>query len=188
MCILLELFFSFIQVGLFSVGGGYAAIPLIQNQIVDVHGLMTLQEFTDLITIAEMTPGPVSINSATFVGMRLAGVRGAVVCTFGCVLPSFCICLALAYFYYKYRQLDAVQKILSAMRPAVVALIASAGFSILLPGIFGASALTERLRIVEAVLFAAGLYLLRKYHWNAIQVILGTGVAGTLLYSVLNHF
>lgn len=186
---LLQLFFSFVQVGLFSVGGGYAAIPLIQNQVVDVHGLMTLHEFTDLITIAEMTPGPISINSATFVGMRLAGIWGAVVCTFGCILPSFCICLALAYFYYRYRRLDAVQKILSAMRPAVVALIASAGLSILLLGIFGDTcASLDQLRPVECALFAAGFYLLRKYHWNAIQVIFGTGLAGTLIYSVINHF
>ena len=134
---ILQLFFSFIKVGMFSVGGGYAAIPLIQNQIVDVHGLMSLEEFTDLITIAEMTPGPISINSATFVGTRLAGVPGAILCTLGCILPSFLICLALAYFYYKYRQLGGVQKVLAALRPAVVALIASAGLSILLLGIFG---------------------------------------------------
>ena len=80
MNILTQLFFAFIQVGMFSVGGGYAAIPLIQNQIVDIHGLMTLAEFTDLITIAEMTPGPISINSATFVGMRLAGIPGVLLC------------------------------------------------------------------------------------------------------------
>lgn len=101
MPILLQLFFAFIQVGLFSVGGGYAAIPLIQNQIVDVHHLMTLGEFTDLITIAEMTPGPISINSATFVGTRLSGIPGAILCTLGCIIPSFCICLALAHFYYR---------------------------------------------------------------------------------------
>ncbi|MEG1447333.1 MAG: chromate transporter, partial [Ruthenibacterium sp.] len=101
MPLIIKLFFSFIQVGLFSVGGGYAAIPLIQSQIVDVHHLMTLAEFTDLITIAEMTPGPISINSATFVGTRLAGIPGAIICTFGCIIPSFVICLALAYFYYK---------------------------------------------------------------------------------------
>ena len=130
--LLLQLFFSFIQVGLFSVGGGYAAIPLIQNQIVDIHGLMTLEEFTDLITIAEMTPGPISINSATFVGMRLAGIPGVILCTFGCILPAFVICSLLAYFYYKYRKLGAVQTILASLRPAVVALIASAGLSILL--------------------------------------------------------
>lgn len=183
---ILQLFWSFIQVGMFSVGGGYAAIPLIQNQIVDIHKLMTLQEFTDLITIAEMTPGPISINSATFVGTRLAGLPGAIICTVGCILPSFFICLALAFFYYKYRQLDGVQKVLSAMRPAVVALIASAGISILVLGLFGSSTIAlGDIRIVELGLFAVGLFLLRKYKLSAIQIIFGTGVAGTLIYSFI---
>lgn len=120
---LLQLFLSFLKVGLFSVGGGYAAIPLIQNQIVNVHGLMTMAEFTDLITIAEMTPGPISINSATFVGTQLAGLPGALICTLGCILPAFILCLILAHFYYKYRNLSGVQTILASLRPAVVALI-----------------------------------------------------------------
>ena len=81
MSVLMTLFISFIQVGLFSVGGGYAAIPLIQSQVVNVHQLMTMEEFADLITIAEMTPGPISINSSTFVGMKLAGPMGAILCT-----------------------------------------------------------------------------------------------------------
>lgn len=180
---ILKLFLSFIQVGLFSVGGGYAAIPLIQNQIVEVHGMMTLEEFTDLITIAEMTPGPISINSATFVGIRLAGIPGAIICTLGCILPSFFICLSLAFFYYKYRQLNGIQKILSALRPAVVSLIASAGFSILLLGIFGDETKTlANIRPVECILFVTAFVLLRKYHLNAIQIIFGTGVAGTLIY------
>lgn len=180
-----KLFLSFIQVGLFSVGGGYAAIPLIQNQIVDVHGMMTLEEFTDLITIAEMTPGPISINSATFVGIRLAGIPGAIICTLGCILPSFFICLALAFFYYKYRQLNGMQKILSALRPAVVSLIASAGLSILLLGIFGDETKTfANIRPIECILFVTAFFLLRKYHLNAIQIIFGTGVVGTLIYTL----
>ncbi len=134
--LLLKLFFAFIQVGLFSVGGGYAAIPLIQEQIVNIYGLMTLEEFSDLITVAEMTPGPISINSATFVGMRIAGVPGALLCTLGCILPSFCICLTLAHFYYKYRTVKGVQVVLGSLRPAVVALIGSAGTSILVLGLF----------------------------------------------------
>lgn len=185
MNLMLQLFFSFIQVGMFSVGGGYAAIPLIQNQIVDVHKWMSLEEFTDLITIAEMTPGPISINSATFVGIRLAGICGAVICTFGCILPSFCICLTLAYVYYKYRQLSGVQKVLSALRPAVVALIASAGVSILFLGVFGENRIVlPNFRIIEAGLFVAAFYLLRKYRLNAIQIIFGTGVVGSLLYAL----
>lgn len=185
MHLIIQLFFSFIQVGMFSVGGGYAAIPLIQNQIVEEHGLMSLQEFTDLITIAEMTPGPISINSATFVGIRLAGIFGAIICTLGCILPSFCICLILAYFYYKYRQLSGVQKVLAALRPAVVALIASAGTSILLLGLFGeGEASVLNFRIVEFGLFLGGFYLLRKYRFHAIQIIFGTGVIGSLIYAI----
>ena len=188
MPILLQLFFAFIQVGLFSVGGGYAAIPLIQNQIVDVHHLMTLGEFTDLITIAEMTPGPISINSATFVGTRLAGIPGAILCTLGCIIPSFCICLALAHFYYKYRNFSGLQTVLSALRPAVVALIASAGLSILMLGLFQSdlsSAVLSNFRPLEAVLFVGGLFLLRKYRFNAIAIIFGTGVVGTIAYSLM---
>lgn len=185
---LLKLFFSFIQVGLFSVGGGYAAIPLIQEQIVETHHLMTMAEFTDLITIAEMTPGPISINSATFVGTRLAGVPGAILCTLGCVLPAFIICLTLAYLYYKYRKFTGVQTVLSALRPAVVALIASAGMAILLLALFNgdlSSVSLSNFRLIECVLFAGGLLCLRKYKVNAISVIFGTGVIGTLLYAFI---
>ena len=188
MNILTQLFFAFIQVGMFSVGGGYAAIPLIQNQIVDIHGLMTLAEFTDLITIAEMTPGPISINSATFVGMRLAGIPGVLLCTLGCIIPSFCICLALAHFYYKYRSFSGVQTVLSALRPAVIALIASAGLSILLLGVFQsdlAHVALSNFRWIEAVIFAGALFILHKFRPSAIAVIFGSGVVGTAAYLLL---
>lgn len=187
MSTLMQLFFSFIQVGLFSVGGGYAAIPLIQNQIVNIHGLMTLAEFTDLITIAEMTPGPISINSATFVGMRLAGIPGVLLCTLGCILPSFCICLTLAYFYYKYRSVKGVQTVLAALRPAVVALIASAGLSILVLGIFpnGYTSGLQGFHGIEAILFVVAFFLLRRYKLSAITTIFGSGVVGTLIYLVV---
>mgnify|MGYP002092930877 CR=1 FL=1 len=179
--IYVQLFLSFLQVGMFSVGGGYAAIPLIQNQIVDIHGLMTLAEFTDLITIAEMTPGPISINSATFVGMRLAGIPGVLLCTLGCIIPSFCICLALAHFYYKYRSFSGVQTVLSA-------LIASAGLSILLLGVFQsdlAHVALSNFRWIEAVIFAGALFILRKFRPSAIAVIFGSGVVGTAAYLLL---
>ena len=187
--ILLKLFFAFIQVGLFSVGGGYAAIPLIQEQIVDIYGMMILEEFSDLITVAEMTPGPISINSATFVGMRVAGIPGVIICSVGCIIPSFCICLILAHFYYKYRSVKGVQVVLSAMRPAVVALIASAGASILMLALFQSeiqNLVVENFRIVEFVIFAVALFLLRKFKMNAITIILGSGVVGTIVYTVIN--
>lgn len=185
--LLLKLFISFIKVGLFSVGGGYAAIPLIQNQIVEVRKLLTMEEFTDLITIAEMTPGPISINSATFVGIRVSGIPGAIICTLGCIIPAFIICTILAYFYYKYRNFSGVQTVLSALRPAVVALIASAGLSILFLGLFQADKHSFHLhdfRYVEGGLFLTALFILRKFKANAISIILGTGIVGTIIYLI----
>lgn len=188
MPMLFKLFISFLQVGLFSVGGGYAAIPLIQNQIVNVWNLMTIEEFADLITIAEMTPGPISINSATFVGMRLAGIPGALICTFGCILMPFTICLILAYYYYKYRNFSGVQTVLGCLRPAVVSLISCAGLSILTLAVFKSGAVdfaVGNLKFLEIALFAVCLFLLRKFKLGAIQIILGSGVVGTILYLLI---
>ena len=186
--LLLKLFFAFIQVGLFSVGGGYAAIPLIQEQIVNIYGMMTLEEFSDLITVAEMTPGPISINSATFVGMRIAGIPGVLICSIGCIIPSFCICLTLAHFYYKYRSVSGVQIVLGSLRPAVVALIASAGASILMLGLFQAElkeVVLGNIRYVELGIFVIALWILRKYKVSAISIILGSGIVGTIIYARL---
>ncbi len=186
--LLLKLFFAFIQVGMFSVGGGYAAIPLIQEQIVNLHKLMTMEEFSDLITVAEMTPGPISINSATFVGMRIAGIPGVLLCTVGCIIPSFVICLTLAHFYYKYRTVSGVQVVLGSLRPAVVALIASAGASILMLGLFQAELgdiILSNVRIVELAIFIVALLLLRKFKLSAITIILGSGVVGTIVYVLM---
>lgn len=184
---LAKLFLSFLQVGLFSVGGGYAAIPLIQNQIVNVWQLMSLEEFADLITIAEMTPGPISINSATFVGMRLGGIGGALLCTFGCILMPFTISLTLAYFYYKYRNFSGVRTVLSCLRPAVVSLISCAGLSILTLAVFRDGKVNfsaSNLKWVEIGMFVICLFLLRKFKLGAIKIILGSGVVGTLIYFI----
>ena len=111
------------KIGILSFGGGYVAIPLIQKEIVELNGWITLTEFTDIITIAEMTPGPIAINAATFVGIRIAGIPGALIATFGCALPSCIIVIILAKIYYKYRHLNTMQNILAGLRPAVIAMI-----------------------------------------------------------------
>ena len=108
--IYLQLFLSFLQVGMFSIGGGYAAIPLIRDQIVTSHTWLTMNEFTDLITIAEMTPGPIAVNSATFVGIRITGPLGAVIATLGCITPSLLIVSLLAYIYYRYKNVSALKR------------------------------------------------------------------------------
>ncbi len=181
------LFWSFCQIGLFSIGGGYAALPLIQAQTVQLHSWLTLEQFTDLITIAEMTPGPIAINAATFVGMQLASVPGAIVATLGCILPSCVIVSLLALFYYKHQNSPGIQGILSGLRPAVVALIASAGVTILVGALFGENGFVWNIQAMDFIalgLFAAALLVLRRFKPNAIYVMLGTGVVGGILYLI----
>lgn len=128
---LLTVISQLLQVGLFSVGGGYAAMPLIRSQVVELHPWMTLQEFTNLITIAEMTPGPIAVNCATFVGLRIAQLPGAVIATLGCITPALVLVSLLAWCYRRWRDLSVLQSVLACLRPAVVALILGAGLSIL---------------------------------------------------------
>jgi chromate transporter len=183
--IYLELFWSFAQIGLFSIGGGYAAMPLIQHQVVEIHPWLTLTEFADIVTIAEMTPGPIAINSATFVGTRVAGFPGAVVATLGCVLPSCVIVMTLAWVYYRFRGLSMIQGVLLGLRPAVVAMIASAGLSILGLAFFGGAALPASLEGVDFIavlIFAVALAVLRLRRPGPIMVMAGAGAAGLLLY------
>lgn len=182
---LLQLFWSFLQVGMFSIGGGYAAMPLIQNEVVMNHGWLTMGEFTDLITIAEMTPGPIAVNAATFVGIRIAGLPGAIVATAGCVFPSVVIVSLLSFVYYKYQSVSTLQSVLASLRPAVVALIAAAGLSIWQTAVFqnGAAALTD-INWIGMISFAAAFFALRKFKWNPIAVMLACGAVGLIGYNL----
>ena len=160
--IYLQLFLSFLQIGMFSFGGGYAAMPLIQGQVVTTHGWLTMSEFTDLITISQITPGPIAVNSATFVGLKIAGIPGAVVATVGCILPSCIIVTILARLYLKYRNLDLLQGVLKSLRPAVVAMIASAGILILKNAFWGSGG-TISLTGTEWSMVDEGRILIRIY-------------------------
>lgn len=176
--IYLQLLLSFLQIGLFSFGGGYAAMPLIQEQIVDIHGWLDMEQFTDLITISQMTPGPIAINSATFVGIRIAGISGALVASAGCILPSCVIVVLLAKLYLKYENMDVLQSVLNSLRPAVVAMIASAGISILVTAFWGNSAVIDLAKTNWSlvVIFLVSLVFLQKLKWNPILVMVLAGV------------
>ncbi len=134
--IYIELFIAFFQVGLFSFGGGYAALPLIQEQTVEIHKWLTMQEYIDLVAISNMTPGPIAINASTFTGMKLGGILGAISATAGCIAPSCIIVALLAILYYKYKGLEVSKSILFGLKPASAGLIASAGLSIALSALF----------------------------------------------------
>ena len=186
--IYLELLWSFFQIGLFSIGGGYAAMPLIQNQVVDIHPWLTMTQFADIMTIAEMTPGPIAINSATFVGIQVAGLPGAIVATAGCVFPSCVIVMSLAYIYYRFRGLNMVKGILAGLRPAVIAMIASAGISLLIMAVYGQRVLPEDLMSFDAIavmIFLIGIIALRVWKPNPLWIMAGSGVLGVILYTLL---
>ena len=181
--IYLELFWSFVQVGLFCVGGGYASMPLIQAQVIDLHGWLSMSEFIDIFTISQMTPGPIGINAATFVGMKVAGFLGAIVATLGFVTPSFILGIILAKLFFKYGNIGVIKGILNGLRPAVVALICSAGMSFIFLALFN----TEKMPINVADIDYLGLFVLivafiavRK-KVGIIKILAGSGVLGLIL-------
>jgi chromate transporter len=189
--ILLKLFWSFFQVGLFSIGGGYAAMPLIEEQVVNLNHWLTSGEFVDIITISQMTPGPIALNTATFVGMRVDGVLGAVIATLGCITPSCIIVLILAFLYSKYKNQWGIQGALTGLRPVVVSLIASAGMSIILTAFFTESTKTWLDISLSAFdyaafgLFGIAFFVLRKFKVSPIYVMLGSGVLGFVFYYLI---
>ncbi len=193
--IYLQLFISFLQIGAFSFGGGYAAMPLIQNQVVQIHPWLSQSEFTDLITISQMTPGPIAVNSATFVGTRIAGMPGALAATAGCVLPSCILVTLLAKIYLKYRNLSLLQGVLKSLRPAVIAMIAAAGVSILVNAFWGeamtsltAAQLWPNISIQAAGIFIGSLILLVRFKMNPIHVMLLSGAAEVVLQLIGKMF
>ncbi|MBE6197702.1 MAG: chromate transporter [Rikenellaceae bacterium] len=120
---LLKLFTTFFKIGLFSFGGGFAMIPLIQREVIERHKWINSKDFVDMLVLAQSTPGPIAVNTAVFVGYKTAGIAGAVAATFGTVLPSFIVILLLALFFAEVRENRYVDAAFRAMRPAVVALI-----------------------------------------------------------------
>ena len=186
-CVVTAIGFSLFTVGTRSFGGGYAAMPLIQEQVVNLHSWLSMSEFTNLITIAEMTPGPIAVNSATFVGMQIAGILGAVIATLGCILPSCIIVTLLAYVYMKYRNMSLLQGTLASLRPAVVSMIAKAGVTILISAFFidGTVNLIRQNVCVEMIIFfVIALVLLRKFKINPILAMVLCGVANVVLSAV----
>lgn len=176
----IELFLAFLKIGAFSFGGGYAAMPLIQSQVIDKYGWLSTKDFTDLVTISQMTPGPIAVNAASFVGNLVGGVPGAIIATLGVILPSCIFVTVLAYLYNKYRNLTIMQGVLSFLRPTVVALILVAGIDILLPAVFPKGVISFApgnvdIRII--IYFIAALIAIRKFKVGPIKVMASCGIA-----------
>lgn len=166
---LLKLFATFFRIGLFTFGGGYAMIPLIENDVVERNGWLKKDEFLDLLAVAQSAPGVFAVNMAVFVGYKLCGKRGALAASFGCVLPSVVIILLIALFFRRFRHIEVVNNIFMGLRPVVVALIAVPVFNVAKSAKLGWS--TVWIPVVAAFLIVAlGV--------SPIYVIIATGVAG----------
>lgn len=187
MKIYLELFLSFLKIGAFSFGGGYAAMPLIQSQVVDRYGWLTQKDFSDLVTISQMTPGPIAVNGATFVGNQVAGIPGAVIATLGVILPSCIFVTVLAWLYTRYRKMALLQGTLEALRPAVVAMILAAGLQILIPSLFANGSVSfaaGNFQLRPLLLFLGALFLLRKCKMDPVLVMTLCGAVELLFQAI----
>lgn len=182
------LFIAFLKIGAFSFGGGYAAMPLIQAQVIDRYHWLTMTDFSDLVTIAEMTPGPIAVNSATFVGNQVAGIPGGIVATLGCILPSCIFVTILSKLYTKYRNMTLMQGILTSLRPAVIAMILNAGITIMLSCFFADSTLSfsgGNFQPRFFIYFLVALFSLRKWKMEPIKVMVCCGIAELLFQLIL---
>lgn len=187
--IFLQLFLNFCYIGALSFGGGYAALPLIQQQCVEINGWLTMAEFSDLLTISQITPGPIAINSATFVGMQVGGILGGVVATLGFLVPPFLVVTLLFVLFKKYGKLQFMQDILSALKPAVVGLIAVAAINVLIDSLWGGGAVTlAGTDIFSAVLALTTFFVIRKWKTGIIVTILSCGAVGVVWELISTYF
>lgn len=178
-----QLFFSFFKIGVFGFGGGYAMLSMIQGEVVLRHGWLTAQEFTDIVAISQMTPGPIGINSATYIGYTATGsVWGAALASFALVLPSFILMLTLFRFFMKYHESRSVTDVFAGLRPAVIGLIASAALVLMNGENFGTPQSDSRQFIASIVIFAAVFVANFFFRANAILLIVLAGIAGFLIY------
>lgn len=180
-----NVFLVFLKIGLLSIGGGYAVIPLIQEQVVDSTGWISEKMFTDIITISQMTPGPLAVNTSTFVGLQIGGVAGALAATAGCVLCGVILSLALYSFFRTHQQSVYVLEVLNGLKSASSGLILSAACTILQLALFGSGSARSGFRLPDwtaLCLFLGMLFALRRWKINPIVVMLISGAAGLVCY------
>lgn len=178
-----RLLIVFFQIGLFSIGGGYAIIPLIQELAVEKYAWVSQQIFTDIITISQMTPGPLAVNASTFIGLQIAGIPGAIIATFGCIISGVGISILLYRFFQRHNKSIYVLEALNGLRSASLGLIISAAATILLLTFIGTSTISVVADVdwIAVAVFAGSLFVLRKWKVNPILLMVLTGILGGII-------
>ena len=187
----LKIFWTFFKIGLFGFGGGYAMISMIQAEVVSNHGWMTNGEFTDIVAISQSTPGPIGINSATYVGYTsvvnagyssLWGTLGSLIATFAVVLPSLILMLAISRFFMKYKNHPAVEHTFMGLRPAVVGLLAAAALLLMNAENFSAPGENPWQFFISVGLFLFAFIGQMVYKMNPVLLLVLCGITGMLLF------
>lgn len=187
----LQLFYAFFKIGLFGFGGGYAMISMIQGEVITRHQWLTSTEFTDIIAISQMTPGPIGINSATYVGYsavinagysHTVGILGSIIATFSVVLPSFILMILISRFFLKYQKHPIIASVFSGLRPGVVGLLAAAALVLMNKENFG----TETTQIIFSCILFAGTFIASyRYKVNPILLIIICGIIGYICFGYI---
>ena len=173
--IYLQLFYVFFKIGLFSFGGGYAVLSLIQKEVVEKFNWISVSEFTEIVALSQVTPGPIAINSATYIGYTVTGnVFGSIFTTLGVVMPSFFVLSILVMFLNKYKNSLVIERAFKALRPVVLGLILAAGLSLLKPENF--------IDIKSYIIFFGAIILSLKWNIGVIPLIICSGILGVILY------
>ena len=194
MMIFLELFYTFLKIGLFSFGGGYGMLSVIQGEVVTRHGWLSAAEFTDIVAVSQMTPGPIGINSATYVGYTAVlnsgapewlAVMGSLVASFAVMLPSIVLMLVVSRFFMKYSKHGSVEAVFKGLRPAVVGLIASAALLLMTEENFCSPTETPLQFWVSVALFVAAFVAMKFFKVSPILILLLAGVFGGVFYGMV---
>jgi len=176
MSVILKLFLTFLKIGAFSFGGGYAVLSLIQEEVIEGSRWISPGDFTDIVAISEMTPGPIAVNSSTFVGYKVGAFAGSLFATLGVVLVPVVITLIVSIYYNKFKHLKQVNWVIRGIRPAVLGLIAAACVNI------GKASIVDFKGVLIAILVFAGVY---KFKINPIIALVISGGLGVVLYGML---
>ena len=192
--IFVELLCSFLMIGLFSFGGGYGMLSVIQGEVVTRHAWLTAAEFTDIVAVSQMTPGPIGINSATYVGYtavfnatgnEVLAVLGSFTASFAVMLPSIVLMLIVSRFFMKYSKHGSVEAVFKGLRPAVVGLIASAALLLMTEENFGSPTETPLQFWVSVALFVAAFVAMKFFKVSPILILLLAGVFGGVFYGMV---
>jgi chromate transporter len=169
----LDIFITFFKIGLFSFGGGYAMLPLIQQEVVTRHNWVTAKEFIDIVAISQVTPGPIAINSATYIGFKTTGVLGSALATLGVTLPSVIVMIIICKFFFKFKNNKYVEHAFLGLRPATVGLVAAAAILVA----YGAF-----IDVKSVLIFLVAFVLSFKLNIDPILLTVLSAAAGFILY------